>query len=462
MKKSPFIIILGACALLSGCKVYRSYERPANLPTDSLYRDPATGQLLATADTVSFGNRPWREVFTDPQLQLLIETALAQNNDLRQAQFTLEQAQYALKPARLAYFPSLSFTPQGTVSSFDMSKATQTYSLPIAASWQFGSIGSLRNTKKQAETNVFQAEAQKQAVQTSLISSVANMYYTLLMLDEQLKLTKATAEIWKENVETMKAMQVAAMTNSAAVSQSEANYQGILATIPTLEQSIRSTENALCSILHEAPHSIARGQFAAQQFPADLTVGVPMQLLSNRPDVKVAEMNLTYAFYGVNLAHSAFYPNITLSGNAGWTNSGGMGITNPAKFLASAVASLVQPLFQNGALRAQLKIAKSQQEAAQLNFEQALLNAGEEVSTALGSYQTAVTRTESVKKQVVALEKAAVETKDLFMHDSSTTYLELLTAQQSLLSAQLDLVSVQFDRMQAVITLYQALGGGRN
>ena len=294
MKKSPFIIILGACALLSGCKVYRSYERPANLPTDSLYRDPATGQLLATADTVSFGNRPWREVFTDPQLQSLIETALAQNNDLRQAQLTLEQAQYALKPARLAYFPSLSFTPQGTVSSFDMSKATQTYSLPIAASWQFGSIGSLRNTKKQAETNVFQAEAQKQAVQTSLISSVANMYYTLLMLDEQLKLTKATAEIWKENVETMKAMQVAAMTNSAAVSQSEANYQGILATIPTLEQSIRSTENALCSILHEAPHSIARGQFAAQQFPADLTVGVPMQLLSNRPDVKVAEMNLTY------------------------------------------------------------------------------------------------------------------------------------------------------------------------
>ena len=444
MKKSPFIIILGACALLSGCKVYRSYERPANLPTDSLYRDPATGQLLATADTVSFGNRPWREVFTDPQLQSLIETALAQNNDLRQAQLTLEQAQYALKPARLAYFPSLSFTPQGTVSSFDMSKATQTYSLPIAASWQFGSIGSLRNTKKQAETNVFQAEAQKQAVQTSLISSVANM------------------EIWKENVETMKVMQVAAMTNSAAVSQSEANYQGILATIPTLEQSIRSTENALCSILHEAPHSIARGQFAAQQFPADLTVGVPMQLLSNRPDVKVAEMNLTYAFYGVNLAHSAFYPNITLSGNAGWTNSGGMGITNPAKFLASAVASLAQPLFQNGALRAQLKIAKSQQEAAQLNFEQALLNAGEEVSTALGSYQTAVTRAESVKKQVVALEKAAVETKDLFMHDSSTTYLELLTAQQSLLSAQLDLVSVQFDRMQAVITLYQALGGGRN
>ena len=436
MKKSPFIIILGACALLSGCKVYRSYERPANLPTDSLYRDPVTGQLLATTDTVSFGNRPWREIFTDPQLQSLIETALAQNNDLRQAQLTLEQAQYALKPARLAYFPSLSFSPQGTVSSFDMAKATQTYSLPITASWQF--------------------------VQTSLISSVANMYYTLLMLDEQLKLTKATAEIWKENVETMKAMQVAAMTNSAAVSQSEANYQGILATIPTLEQSIRSTENALCSILHEAPHSIARGQLAAQQFPADLTVGVPMQLLSNRPDVKVAEMNLTYAFYGVNLAHSAFYPNITLSGNAGWTNSGGAGIVNPGKFLASAVASLVQPLFQNGALRAQLKIAKSQQEAAQLNFEQALLNAGEEVSTALGSYQTAVTRTESVKKQVAALEKAAVETKDLFMHDPNTNYLELLTAQQSLLSAQLDLVSVQFDRMQAVITLYQALGGGRN
>ncbi len=462
MKKSPVIIILGVCTLMSGCKVYRTYERPTNLPTDSLYRDPANGQTLATSDTINFGSRPWREVFTDPQLQALIETALQKNTDLRQAQLTVKQAEASLKPARLAYFPSLSFTPQGTVSSFDGAKATKTYSIPVAASWQFGSIGSLRNTKKQAETTVLQAKANEQAVQTSLISSVANMYYTLMMLDEQLKLTKATADIWKENVETMKAMQVAAMTNSAAVSQSEANYQGILATIPTLEQSIRSTENSLCSILHEAPHTIVRGQFSAQQFPADLTVGVPLQLLANRPDVKAAEMNLTYAFYGVNLAHSAFYPNITLSGNAGWTNSGGMGIVNPGKFLASAVASLVQPLFQNGALRAQLKIAKAQQESAQLDFEQALLNAGEEVSTALGAYQTAVQQAETRQKQVAVLEKAAVETKELFLHDPSTTYLELLTAQQSLLSAQLDLISDQFDRMQAVITLYQALGGGRN
>ena len=462
MMKSPVIFILGACALVSSCKVYRSYERPDDLPTDSLYRDPVTGETLAETDTLNFGNRPWREVFTDPQLQSLIETALANNTDLRQAQLTIEQAEASLKPTRLAYLPSFSFSPEGTLSSFDGAKTTKTYSLPIAASWQFGSIGSLRNTMKQAQANLYQAQASKQSVQTSLISSVANMYYTLLMLDEQLKLTKETAELWKENVETMKAMQVAAMNTAAAVLQSEASYQGVLATIPTLEQSIRSTENSLCTILHEAPHTIERGSFYAQQFPSDMSVGIPMQLLSNRPDVKVAEMNLRAAFYATNLAHSAFYPSITLSGSAGWTNSGGTGITNPAKFLASAVASLVQPLFQNGQLRANLKIAKAQQESAQLDFEQALLNAGEEISTALGSYQTAIQQADARKKQVEALEQAVVQIKDLFLYDSSTTYLEILTAQQSLLSAQLDLISDQFDRIQAAITLYQALGGGRD
>ena len=304
--------------------------------------------------------------------------------------------------------------------------------------------------------------AAKQSVQTSLIASVANMYYTLLMLDEQLNLTQETAKLWEKNVKTMEAMQVAAMTNSAAVAQAKANYQGILATIPTLEQSIRSTENTLCSVLHQAPQPIARGRFDQQQFPADLSVGVPLQLLSNRPDVKMAEMTLRSAVYDTNLAHSAFYPSITLSGSAGWTNNGGGAITNPGKFLASAIGSLVQPLFNNGALRANLKIAKAEEESALLGFEQALLNAGEEVSTTLGAYQTAVKQAESRQKQVDQLEKAAKETWALFQHDRSTTYLETLTAQQSLISAQLDLISDKFDRMQAVISLYQALGGGRN
>ena len=459
--RTHLIYILGACALLSSCKVYRNYERPSDLPTDNLYRDTAESGVLA-GDTVNFGNRPWREVFTDPQLQSLIEQALASNTDLLQADLTLQQAEAVLKPARLAYLPSLNFTPEGTISSFDGSKATKTYTIPVAASWQFGSIGSLRNQKQKAKTTVMQAEAAKQSVQTSLIASVANMYYTLLMLDEQLNLTQETAKLWEKNVKTMEAMQVAAMTNSAAVAQAKANYQGILATIPTLEQSIRSTENTLCSVLHQAPQPIARGRFDQQQFPADLSVGVPLQLLSNRPDVKMAEMTLRSAVYDTNLAHSAFYPSITLSGSAGWTNNGGGAITNPGKFLASAIGSLVQPLFNNGALRANLKIAKAEEESALLGFEQALLNAGEEVSTTLGAYQTAVKQAESRQKQVDQLEKAAKETWALFQHDRSTTYLETLTAQQSLISAQLDLISDKFDRMQAVISLYQALGGGRN
>ena len=460
--KKYILPLLGASLMLSGCNLYRNYERPENVVSDSLFRDTTDVYGILASDTANFGNTPWREVFTEPQLQTLIEKVLAQNTSLRTADLTIRQAEEALKVSRLAYLPALTLSPQGTISSFDGSKATKTYNIPVSASWQFGAIGSLRNTKKQAEVSLEQSRAYKQVARTSLIASTANLYYTLQMLDEQLATTKATAELWDKNVAAMDAMfEVGGLTNSAAVAQAKANCLQIKATIPTLEQSIASAENSLCLLLHEAPHAIERGKFSADNFPTEFSVGVPLQLLSNRPDVRASEMKLAYAFYDVNIARSKFYPNITLSGSYGWTNSSGAGIVNPGKFLASAVASLVQPLFQRGALIANLKISKMQQEAALLDFEQTLLQAGTEVSNALQEYHSYCQQESLQQQQVEQLEKAVESTNFLFSHGNTTSYLETLTAQQSLLSAQLSLISNKFDKVQALITLYQALGGGR-
>lgn len=460
--KKHILYILGCSLALTSCGLYTNYERPEGIVSDSLFRDTTSTYAVLATDTANFGNTPWQQVFTDPTLQSLIEKALANNADLRTADLTIKTAEQQLKVKRLSYLPSFALSPTGTISSFDGSKATKTYSIPVQASWQVDLFGSIRNAKKQAEMSLEQSKAAKQATRTAVIASVANLYYTLQMLDEQLQITRETIELWGKNVEAMEAMfEAGGLTNSAAVSQAKANYYQIQSTIPSLEQSISAAENSLCVLLHEAPHPVARSRFNADAFPTDFSVGVPLQLLANRPDVRAAEMQLAYAFYGVNAARSSFYPQITLTGSAGWTNSGGMGITNPGKILASAVGSLVQPIFQHGSLVAQYKISQYQQESAKLNFEQTLLKAGQEVSDALMQYQTYTEVEAAQQKQVEELEKAVESTNFLFTHGNTTTYLETLTAQQSLLSAQLSLISDKFDKVQAAITLYQALGGGR-
>ena len=366
-----------------------------------------------------------------------------------------------LTASKLAYLPSLSLSPQGTISSFDGAKATKTYSVPVTASWQLDIFGSIRNAKEQSKSVLLQSSAYKQSVQTQLIANIASLYYTMLMLDEQLRITRETSEIWKKNVDAMEAMQKAAMTDAAAVEQSRANYLQVLATIPTLEQSIRESENALSVILREPPHTITRSTLAEQHMSENLSAGVPLQLLANRPDVRAAEYSLREAFYVTNAAYSAFYPQLTITGSAGWTNSNGM-IVNPGKVLTTLIGQLTQPLFAQGRLTANLKVAKSQERVAQLNFEQALLNAGQEVSNALYSYKSSMEKANLDKKQVESLTITRDRTNELFKYDASTTYLEKLTAEMSLLNAQLTLVNDEYSKLQAVVDLYAALGGGRN
>lgn len=460
--KGKILTLICATALLSSCHIYKTYDRPEDIVAEGLYRDTVAVNDTLVSDTANFGNLPWREVFTDPQLQALIEQALTSSPDIRTAALRVQEAQAPLLASKLAFIPALTLSPQGTVSSWDKGKATQTYSLPVTASWQIDVFGQLLNLKRQAQATLEQTLAYEQNVRVQLIANTANLYYTLLMLDRQLQITEGTAEILRKNTETMIAMKEAGFYNTteAAVEQSRAAYAQVQASIPDIRSSIREVENSLCLLLGEPAHGIERSVIEEQQLPNEFSVGIPLQLLSNRPDVKAAEQALASAYYNTNVARSNFYPRITLSGSAGWTNSAGAAIVNPAKLLASAVASLTQPIFQNGANIAKLKIAKAQQEEAKIQFQTTLLNAGNEVSNALDMYQACTEKVNARNMQVNSAKNAADYTKELFNLGTST-YLEVLSAEQSYLSAQLSEVSDTFSRMQAVISLYQALGGGR-
>ena len=452
MKK--IIVLTTATALLSSCGIYTKYQ-PAETTPDNLY-----GEEVAVDDTTNFGNVNWRELFTDPQLQALIEQGLQNNTDLRSAQLQIEEAEAALMSAKLAFLPSFALSPQGTISSFDGGKATKTYTLPVTASWELDIFGRLRNAKQQAKALYAQSKDYQQAVRTQLIAGIANVYYTLLMLDEQLAISQQTEEAWKETVASTRALMDAGLANEAATSQMEAAYYSVQTSILDLKEQINQVENSLALLLAETPRRYERGKLADQRLPEDVAVGVPMQMLSNRPDVRAAERSLEQAFYATNQARAAFYPSIVLSGSAGWTNSAGSMIVNPGKFLASAVGSLTQPLFNKGQIIAQYRIAKAQQEEASLSFQQALLNAGSEVNDALVACQTSKAKTLLFEKQIQSLEKA-LESTSLLMEHGTTTYLEVLTARQSLLSAQLSQTANRFTEIQSVINLYQALGGGR-
>lgn len=441
--------------LLNSCGIYTKYHPVTEVP-DDFYGNISQ---ISENDTVSIGSMDWHDLFTDSYLQALIELGLQNNIDYQSAQLRVTEAEATLKAAKLAFLPSFAFGPQGSVSSFDTQKATQTYSIPISASWELDIFGKMRNAKERAKALYAQSKDYKQAVRCQLISGIANSYYTLLMLDEQLVLTKQTEEAWEETVRSAKALMNAGRFNEAGVSQMEATYYNVQTSALDLQEQINQVENSLALLLAETPRHYERGKLSEQVFPESFSTGIPVQLLANRPDVRIAERSLEAAFYGTNQARSAFYPSITLSGNIGWTNSAGMMIVNPGKFIASAVASLTQPIFARGQIVAQYKIAKAQQEEAALSFQQSLLNAGSEVNNALTAYQTSKDKTELLNKQVISLENALRSTT-LLMEHGDTNYLEVLTARQTLLSARLSQTANHFSEIQSFINLYKALGGG--
>lgn len=453
MKK---IWIAALSLLTTGCGIYNQYERPdlGRAETDSLYRPEA-----APDTSSSIASLRWEELFTDPCLQSLIRRALTSNTDLQTAALRVKEAQATLTSSKLAYLPSLQLDPQGALSSFDGSKAQKTYTLGGSASWEVDLFGRLTNAKRGARAALLESEAYRQAMQTQVIATVADSYYTLLMLDEQVRVTAQTVESWREYVKALHALMNAGEADRATLSQAEASRLSAESSLLSLQRQVAEQENALCAFIGEVPRHIERSAQDRQQFPAHMSVGVPVELLSRRPDVRQAEAALMQAFYATNSARSAFYPGITLSGSAGWTNSGGAAITNPGAWLLQAVGSLVQPLFNRGQNIANLKIAKAQQEEALLAFRQSLLDAGQEVNNALIQWQTAREQIRLDKEQVRHLETTVSDTR-LLMEHGTVNYLQVLTARQSLLSARLTLASDRYSEIQGVINLYHALGGG--
>ena len=447
--------MLSAALLLSSCGIYTNYQRSESLPVDSLYRDvPKVMQ-----DTASLADLSWRELFTDPLLVKWIEAGLEKNSDLQIARLRTEEAQASLRASRLSFLPSVSLTPQGSLSSFGGAKPSKTYSLGGTAEWEIDAFGSLRNAKKGSHAAWEASRAYEQAVQTQLVATIAETYYSLLALDRKLAITRETARQWGENVRVMKALKRAGEKNDAAVAQAEASRLDAESAVLSLENQIHELENSFSTLIGIIPTAIERGNLLELSFKEELSVGVPVQLLGGRPDVRQAEWQLAQAFYATNEARSAFYPKITLSGSAGWTNNSGADIANPGDWLLSAVGSLVQPLFNKGRNIANLKIAKAQQQQAQITFAQKLLDAGAEVNNALTGWQTARKDAELNRRKVETLESAVRSTK-LLMEHGNTNYLEVLTAQQTLLQAQLAEVSDRYEEIQSVISLYHALGGG--
>lgn len=442
--------------LLSSCHIYRNYQRPDNLPTDSLFRD-ADNQPVT--DSLSLGDLPWQEIFQDTLLQQYIRYGLEHNTDMQTALLRVDQAKAQLTAAKLSFLPSLTLSPQGTLTSTAGSKTVKTYELPVQASWEIDLFGNLRNAKKGTQATLLQQQAYQQAVRSELIAGIANTYYSLLMLDEQVAISQSTLEVWKEQVRTMEARMKVGEETENAVTQARASLYELEATHNDLLRQQRETENSLCTLLGMTSRSLERGTLDKQIFPETLPTGIPVRLLSRRPDIVQAEMTLANAYYTTNQARSAFYPNLNLSGSAGWTNALGQAVTNPGDWILSAVASLTQPLFNRGKLISNLRVSKDEEQIALLNYRQALLDAGQEVNDALYATESAGRSLESHRKQCRELERT-VQTSEALYRTDNATYLELLTARQSLLNARLNVVTDSFTQCQAVINLYQALGGG--
>ena len=460
MQIKKVLLFAAAGISLASCGLYNKYERP-EVNTQGLVRDPVSlTDTLAVADTTSFGNLPWRTVFTDPQLQTLIQQGLDKNADLLNAALNVKMLQAQLAVAKLAFLPNITLSPQGTLSSFDGSKTSKTYQLPVTASWSVDLFGNLLSVKRNAQMQLLASKDYQTAVKTNVISGIANLYYTLLMLDRQQEILDEMASLTKETWDMMALQMKFGRARSTSVQSAEASYYSVLAQSADMKRQIREMENSLSLLIGQPGQQISRGKLYDQMLPTEFSTGVSLQLLSNRPDVHAAEMKLASCFHNVQTARSRFYPSIRISGTGAFTNSAGAAVINPGKWLLSAVGSLTQPIFANGQLIAGLKVAKAQQEQAFNDWQNLVFKAGNEVSNALVSYNTYAERSQLDSKQTELYRKNVEDTRQLYM-SSGSSYLEVISAQANLLNAEISKVTDDFYKMQAVVSLYSALGGGR-
>ncbi len=442
---------------LSSCGIYTKYESKSAVD-EAIYG----GVAQASENAATLGDIEWEDLFTDSKLKGYIAQALESNSDLKMADLRVEQAEASLVSSRLAYLPSLNLAPQGTISGIaeSGSPSYKSYNVPLAAAWEIDVFGRVTNTKLRAKMLYEQQKYATQAARTGVVAAVANIYYTISMVEEQLQIAKATEKSWEESYRASKAMMEAGMMNQAALSQIESALYGVQISVVKLEDELTTMRNTMCSLLAIAPQSVEVNRLSDSKIPDNVKVGVPLQMLSSRPDVMAAESALAASFYSTNVARSAFYPSLSLSATLGWTNNFGGVVLDPAKIIYSVVGQLVQPIFNRGMTRAQLKVAKADLEIARIAFEQKLLDAGIEVNNALRALESASANTALYADQVAAMKSASEQTA-LLMEHGSVTYLEVLTAQQNYYNSQLGEVSNRFEELQSLVALYKSLGGGR-
>ena len=445
MKKYIVLICVGLL-LLPSCNLYKAYESEATV------RDDIMGDVVDSQGASSIGDLNWCDIFKDPLLQGLINTALANNTDMRTAQLTIEQAQNEVKSAKWGYAPTLSLTPQAAIN-YQGGAYSNSLQVPVRASWQLGIFGQTRSKIRSAKAKLAYDEDFRQAVQVDLAANVANLYYHLVMLDRQLEISEETEKLYVESYNTTQALFQAGVYKSPAVYEMQASLEDLRANIVTLRNSIVTTEATLCLLLVEPPHHIERAAFGTFELPEQIYIGLPVRLLDARPDVRMAERNVEIAYYGTQQARQAFYPSLSIDAMVGYA-----GTFNALSMIVQAVGSLAQPIFQGGQLNAQLRNAKANQEKAKLQFAQTLYNAGSEVYKYKNACTTAEQKAGHIDVCVDALQEAYSATTELMNH-GSTTYLEVLTAQEKLLSAQLTQVQNRYEMVQALINLYTALGG---
>ena len=443
------------CLLLTGCNLYNKYESKATVPADTYGSTPDIKQIEGGT---SLAQMSWRELFTDPVLQRLIEQVLAQNTDLNSARIAVEKSEASLKAAKMAYLPSFYFSPQGTLSKFDGNSWSKTYNLPLQLSLDLDVFGSITTKKRKSQVVLMQTKIYEESVRANLISTVAQQYFMLQVLDRQLQILISTDSLWNASLETQRALWENGKAYSTAVSQMESSYLNVKTQIVDVRRNIRSVENAICSLLAITPQHIQRTPWGGYPLTTNISTGVPAALLQYRPDIRMADYVMAEAFYNTQAARQAFYPNISLSGVLGWTNSGGGVVMNPGDILLNAVGSLTQPLFARGSIIANKKIALLTEKDMQQKYVQTVINAGNQVNEALADCQAAHEKHGYYHRQVEVLYKTFTGTHEL-MDNGKASYLEVLTAQESLLSAQLSEAMNMYNAAQAVIALYIALGG---
>ncbi len=445
--------------MLSSCHIYKKFD----MPQDTAMTKEYVQAKESAPDSTAYGNLNWQSVFTDPLLQDYINRALTNNVNLENARLNVDVARANLLGAKLSYLPAVAINATGAGASYAGSgfSGSWNYTIPMAISWEIDVFGKILNNKRSASAAVRMQEDYLQAAHSQIITGVATCYYTIATLNAQLALSKETAEIWAKNVEIMKDYKEAGRVTQAAVVQSQAQYWSILASITDLETALTQANNSMSLLLNEAPATWEIPATARMEVPQILRDGVAMRELAMRPDVRAAEEGLATAYYATNSARAAFYPGITITSNGGFTNLLGSFIKNPGDWFIQLAGSLTAPLFSRGQNIARLKGAKAQQQQAMNNFEHTLLSAAAEVNNYCVALDKTASKTAYLTEQVKNLEEAVEATNLLLAYDGKTTYLEVLTAQSSLLNAQISLLSTELAREQALINLYQSLGGGR-